>query len=300
MGRAVLLITGVFTLFCVSLAAAPASGAIKAKQVEDINPSGSSAPEELFALGDQLLFKANDGTTGVELWGADGNGAHQIADMNPSGSSNPNDFAKLGGEALFGAFATPEPGTELYKTDGSGPPELVANINTNPSVGSNPHYMTTLGNSVLFDAVTPEGHSLHRSSGSGAEMLEDSEGNPVNESNPEPEFTKLGDSLIFRAYTATSGNELWITGGTSGGTRMLKDIRDPGDGAPYGFVAMGNEMYFSATTADEGTELWKTDGTPGGTQLVKDINDGSGSSAPFFGYGFAKIGNESLFHREHG
>ena len=282
-----------------ALAAAPASGAINVDLVEDINPTGSSEPENLFAFGNLLLFAASDGTTGVEPWKSNGGGAEQVADMNTGGSSNPGTFAQVGDSALFGGFATSEPGYELYKTNGTGF-NLVANINTGAGVGSNPHYLTTLGNSVIFDAVDAGGHALYRSDGNGAAILEDSDGDRVNASNPEPQFTKLGNSLIFTAYTAAEGNELWRTDGTSGGTRIVKDIRDLGDGAPKGFGRLGNEVFFAATTPDEGTELWKTDGSQGGTRLVKDIAAGTGSSAPFFGYGFAKVGGDLLFNATRG
>ena len=84
---------------------------------------------------------------------------------------------------------------------------------------------------------------------------------------------------------AAHGNELWVSDGTTAGTRILKDI-NPGTasasvyGSPDGsFPVIGNTtMYLAADDGVHGSELWKTDGTPAGTVLVKDINPGSGGS----------------------
>lgn len=100
-------------------------------------------------------------------------------------------------------------------------------------------------------------------------------------------------SVSFQVFAANdvrsnyegTGNELWITDGTEGGTKLLKDINtDPtnpaqgsvsyrtGSSNPYGFTSFNNKVYFTAATPNEGRELWVTDGTEDGTVRVKDIN----------------------------
>lgn len=73
--------------------------------------------------------------------------------------------------------------------------------------------------------------------------------------------------VLFAAATSGTGAELWITDGTPGGTRLLKDLL-PGeaDSAPSDFTDLGNgTTLFVATGEDGGNALWITDGTPGGT-----------------------------------
>ncbi len=90
-------------------------------------------------------------------------------------------------------------------------------------------------------------------------------------SNPD-NITQFGSKAIFTATTASGGNELWITDGTSSGTVLLKDINvGGGSSSPHDFVVLNGTAYFAANDGS-GDALWKTDGTTGGTVKVKDIN----------------------------
>lgn len=78
--------------------------------------------------------------------------------------------------------------------------------------------------------------------------------------------------MFFTASTDTSGEELWISDGTPGGTRMVADIAPGAESSdPKWLTVVGDKVFFSASTPDEGAELWVSDGTAGGTRLVKDI-----------------------------
>jgi len=78
-------------------------------QVADINPGvDSSSPSRLFAFGNRLLFQANDGTNGTELWISDGTAAGTVlladTDSTPGGSGSPTNFTALGNNrAVFSA-----------------------------------------------------------------------------------------------------------------------------------------------------------------------------------------------------
>jgi ELWxxDGT repeat protein len=78
--------------------------------LKDINPGpGDSVTghEGFAALGDgRLVFQANDGSTGTELWVTDGTavGTTLLKDINPGpGSSNPASFTALDGSLVAGA-----------------------------------------------------------------------------------------------------------------------------------------------------------------------------------------------------
>ncbi|MBX9608423.1 MAG: hypothetical protein K2Y51_19550, partial [Gammaproteobacteria bacterium] len=88
--------------------------------------------------------------------------------------------------------------------------------------------------------------------------------------------------VYFSANDRDNGQELWVSDGTSGGTRLLKDIA-PGGGwsSPSSFTASANgQVLFSAVDPTNGQELWVTDGTSAGTQLLKDIMPGTNGSSP--------------------
>jgi ELWxxDGT repeat protein len=103
----------------------------------------------------------------------------------------------------------------------------------------------------------------------------------LNNSTPS-NFTNFGNKLLFQARTASNGNELWITDGSTSGTTIVKDI-EPGTGSssPLSQKALlNNKIYFSASTSTTGSELWETDGTTLGTKLMLDINTGVNGSYP--------------------
>ncbi len=111
----------------------------------------------------------------------------------------------------------------------------------------------------------------------------------------------LNGKMLFSARTATAGNELWITDGTSTGTTMLKDIYPGSDSSsPYNMTLVGDKVYFRAYDATNGNELWVTDGTVNGTTLVKDIYPGStnGYTNDSYPQAFYAFGSQVLFSAE--
>jgi ELWxxDGT repeat protein len=97
-------------------------------------------------------------------------------------------------------------------------------------------------------------------------------------------FTPIGDGrAIFNATSSTTGEELWITDGTTAGTR-LKDIAPgsarsfPADFTPLNDGRVVFTAYGAGAYSDR--ELHVTDGTTAGTRMVKDIWPNGGSSTP--------------------
>ena len=92
-----------------------------------------------------------------------------------------------------------------------------------------------------------------------------------------------GSNLVFAA-SAVTGNELWVSNGTTAGTTLLRDI-SPGVASsnPTGFktITALNKAFFWSDDGINGNELWVTDGTLGGTEIVDNINP-SGDSYPGF------------------
>lgn len=81
-----------------------------------------------------------------------------------------------------------------------------------------------------------------------------------------PNFiTPAGNRVFFSSRTSLYGTELWTSDGTSGGTRLVRDIV-PGSedslASPLG--SLGNTLFFNALN-----QLWITDGTTAGTQLLR-------------------------------
>jgi ELWxxDGT repeat protein len=93
-------------------------------------------------------------------------------------------------------------------------------------------------------------------------------------------IVEAGGRLFFDLDDGWHGREPWLSDGTPGGTRLLKDIYPGLEGSASTFLAFGGKVLFSASDPDHGQELWISDGTFAGTTIVKDINPGAGGSRP--------------------
>ena len=91
------------------------------------------------------------------------------------------------------------------------------------------------------------------------------------------------------------GQALWISDGTVGGTRMVKNVcQDCPNHRPSNLVAVGRTRTLFFTMYDE--QLWKTDGTPNGTVMVKEIHAGNvGGFNVADQYGYTNISFNSPF-----
>ena len=96
---------------------------------------------------------------------------------------------------------------------------------------------------------------------------------------PPPPPPAADQQFVFSAYDPEHGRELWVTDGTSAGTRLVKDL-NPGTGDSFQFSYPGDfgrlddrHILFGASGDANGpnTQLWVTDGTEAGTRLVRNI-----------------------------
>jgi ELWxxDGT repeat protein len=292
--------------------------ALVSDQIADVNPgSGSSAPDWYTRLGDLVLFTADDGAHGRELWSVDLNdlalGASMVKDINASGSANVDELVVVGSNVFFRANDGTH-GTELWMTDGSeANTELVADINPG-SVASGLVGLTALGDYVYFSACnsgdpqTSCDEELWRSNGTSTSLFADI--NPTRGSSPHG-LTRVGSQLFFIAddgegtidvLHANSNWELWKTDGTT--TELVKDINPPvqtptegswfiSNRPPKDLTSVDGFLYFGADDGS-GYAPWRTDGTEAGTYVLVDENSYP-ESAESLSLAFAKFGNYVYF-----
>jgi ELWxxDGT repeat protein len=88
-------------------------------------------------------------------------------------------------------------------------------------------------------------------------------------------FTQGPDRRVyFSANDGSSGEELWVTDGTSSGTMLVADILPGlGNSSPRGLVNATSRLFFSAVDASGYAKLFATNGTTVGTTLVKDLGN---------------------------
>ncbi len=99
----------------------------------------------------------------------------------------------------------------------------------------------------------------------------------INSGNYFGDPIKFKNKLLLCRSDGNTGYELWISDGTTLGTKLLKDIVPGSEGSyPHDFINRNNEVIFTVATKDELTgnliyELWKTDGTESGTQFIDTV-----------------------------
>ena len=280
--------------------------------VKDINPgSGDSNDEGFYNLsnaGSYLLFSAESGSTGYELWKSDGTtpGTVLLKDINLGADpSSPRDFTSLNGKVLF--FATDaDHGEELWETNGtSGGTVLVKDINDGP--GSSTSFAFSFFSTPVFLGFHQLGSELYFNASDGASIGEIWKTNGTTAgtvlvkdiisstdpgSNPAiipiTNAINVSSKMIFPVSNSIDLFELWESDGTTAGTKVFKTFSGtdasaipfiylPSGNVPTSSFFQGNKFFFSAAGATEGNELWISDGTLAGTNLVADINPGGGN-----------------------
>ena len=243
----------------------------------DVNPgpsNGATGPYPQILNQFKIIFIANDGTNGTELWESDGSttGTIMCADHNPTGNlSSIKLFGTMGGSnVLMRANNYNGWGTELHHYVGTTTPGLAGTMTAAANVNDPTAFDYSGGfwNSGLGVADLGNGFGMF----------------PVKAEDP--------------ITGAPLGVTLWKTDGTVAGTQQVCDVNPTATNewvGEYGMGAdvaapLGGSLFYinmddkSATGVDVGQELYFHDGTIGAAaQLVGDVNPGggySGGSAP--------------------
>jgi ELWxxDGT repeat protein len=203
--------------------------------VKNIGIGIGSRPRGLTSAGGVLYFSASSVDAAVrELWRTDGTpqGTTQLKVL----TGYHDELTNVGG-TLFFADAN-----SIWKTDGTeaGTTEVIA-LGTGHRY--RPDALTGVGSRLFFTSDHPDyGREWWTSDGTaaGTSLLKNinpgtgsSALSPVQTPTPGRPPPILDGSLLLNADDGTTGNELWMSDGTSTGTRMVKDINPSGDSNPF-------------------------------------------------------------------
>lgn len=263
----------------------------KTELLADINPGpGGSNPGGFATTGSVIVFAADDGTNGRELWKTDGTGANTelLMDINVTAagaSSDPESLVPSTNNFVFFSADDGIHGRELWRTNGTLAGTGLCKDIAAGAAGSNPARLTA-AQFVVNLAPTPVLAFTADSDGANGSELWTSRGaldgsdtaqlfDPGAAGSPENLTAVRGLNLLF----FTLGNDLWKSDGTTEGTVLVQSFVAP----PTSLLAVGSAggtlLYFAADDGTgQGTELWRADAF--GAVLVKDVNPGAGSSSP--------------------
>ena len=164
------------------------------------------------ALGDRVLFAADDGIHGEELWVSDGTeaGTFLLGDLMPGPlPSSPRELTPAE-DRLFFVAEHPALGRELWVTDGT-PAGTVPAADLVPGGGSScPGDLVWLDGRLVFSAWTPEwGREAWRTDGTPAGTWRLTDIAPGPASSSPGLFRQVGSTLLFAANDEERGFELW-------------------------------------------------------------------------------------------
>lgn len=187
-------------------------------QVKDIRSgANSSSPGNgggLVNMGGRLVFDANDGLTGRELWSSDGTAAGTVLlkDINGGGSSSPGSnsgFVIAGGTLFFnaddGSF-----GDELWKSDGTEAGTVMVKDIEAGAGDSSPSEMVNVNGTLAMNACDSAGGcEPWWSDGTAAGTVRAADIAPGIFGSDPYFFTAIGDKVFFAGDNGIDGLELF-------------------------------------------------------------------------------------------
>jgi ELWxxDGT repeat protein len=250
------------TLTIVFFAALTAQAQYVFRCVDIFPNNGNASPFAYVVYQDKMFMSARTSGFNMELYTSKGTAAstQMLKDLNTGISefSSPKDFTPCNGKLFFQAF-TDDTGLELWITDG-----------------------TAAGTQMVKD-INPGAN------GCGTDLIAIQDWQPL---------TVFQNKIYFLADDGVHGNELWVSDGTTAGTKLVKDI-NPGieSSFPIYLKVFNGSLIFQAYNPDQGVELWISDGSTAGTHILKDINPGVGNSSPST---FAAFKGKLYFNADNG
>ncbi|MBN1602458.1 MAG: hypothetical protein JW915_12670 [Chitinispirillaceae bacterium] len=254
--------------------------------------------DDVYSYNTQMHFNGRNGDYYGSHYVMQSDHSISMISLGTAGNPGPGNFTEMDGICYFEnndvAYSNSKANMQLWSTDGT-------QAGTVKVVDSPMSDMIKMGSTLFFRRFTPEtGLELWSyTRANGSHLILDVNPGPLS-SFPD-NFAELNGNMIFFAQNETLGYEIWITDGTTAGTKLLKDCNP---GAAHGQlnnitnfyhsptsshefrlvqnvytpIIYNDRLYFFADDGVHGYELWCTDGTETGTHMVQDINPGPGHS----------------------
>lgn len=252
--------------------------------VAEINTkSNSSSPYFFHTLKDKLLFSANDGTHGYELWEYDGiSDPKLVFDINEGiGSGLNNGYSLVFNNKYYISAYHELYGHEIWCYDGINNPYLVKDLI--PGVGGHDIWEFFEFRGELYFDYDDGVHGTELWKMNKDEEISlafDLNIGDSNSSSSPKYFTQFENKLAFFANTQGKKN-IFLYDGINPPVKAVSNCEPTCENQQRGLYEYNGNLFFKAYHRDSGVELWKYDGE-NATELVIDINPGDNSSSPYY------------------
>lgn len=263
------------------LFAAPVAAVAAARLIADINsyhgnPPGNfedAPPNAFVSTNERLFFSVDDGIHGRELWTSDGTpaGTAIVQDLAPGlddGFGPDNPVLTIGDVLFFSAAVPGVSGPRLWRSDGTASGTTTVHGSVQPAslteFEGQPWFIGRLGTGAF---------GLWRSDGTseGTFQVATTQERALPEVGHE--LRAVGEQLFF--VTGSAGETaLWVSNGTSGGTRKLLSGAQILPRAELHSQGSGVLLFsYRESAGQENAELWRSDGTAAGTFFLSATLD---------------------------
>lgn len=231
----------------------------------------------LVGAGERVFFRADDASSGVELWTSDGTlaGTRRVVDLCPGECDGQVfDLTAAGSEVVFRGDDLVH-GYEPWRSDGTAEGTFLLGdlcpglCSSAPRGDQGTAFFPFHGGILAWNQVRPSCWELWSS-------------DPGLRSGPLPRLCADSPRLIPRLVELNGtpylgfDRALWKVGLAPFRLERAVEL----DGTPSDLVRMGSRLFFTGLSRTSGVEIFRSDGTPAGTSLLRDTDPGQDYGYP--------------------
>ena len=226
-------------------------------------------------LGEAVILKVRSGSfTKVRFWRMDATsaGTFPLTGFFWATSNIFSEGLSTDSEIFYFVGCRPREGCEVWRSDGTrGGTTLLKDINPG-TTESSPYGLTIWKGKAYFIAYNGERSGLWSSAGT------------ADTTHFVAEIFEPRDQLVTLVATPsqlffTSEEDLWVTDGTSAGTRLLHDFERtfclPHSVCPppsvNSMIPVEDDVYLTVPAGSSSSEIWRSDGTEAGTVRLREL-----------------------------